>query len=213
MDLAKAIYESIRKWEHAFIDYLSLEARSSVERDNYISRKDCCLELFEEVYIPESRMFSVRGGIFRTSSSCATKENIRNAIAFANTGKELREEYNMLLSSYDAKHNDQNRLAILDACSAMELALNEQIRQYCQAKDVDPDILFDKYRYLKDKFELLIKLGISLPDKKYEKWIVNPRNAVMHNRDIYPSDETTSQLIVCVEKYLKTFYMDYYEKE
>ena len=51
-DYAKKIYDSINKWEHAFLDYLKLETKQGTERNKNIGRNTCFLELLEDRYIP-----------------------------------------------------------------------------------------------------------------------------------------------------------------
>lgn len=206
---ADILYRSIVKWEHAFIDYLKLKTKQGVIRDKSISRNTCTFELLEEKYIPRNQSICLYLTV-PDSQSFATEDDIMSAIVFANSEKELFLEYQMLLSSYEARRNNQNRLAILDACSAMELSLVEQINNYCHSKGLPPEILQNKYRYLGEKIDLLKKINIGLPNLDYKTMIIMPRNDVMHNKAVFPSDEVTDKLISCVEAYLEYFHISYY---
>lgn len=206
---ASKLYETIQTWEYAFIDYLKLETKQGIDRDKNIRRNSCILELMEDKYLPNNRPITLSLTI-PTDDSFASETNIINAISFANSGKELMIEYQMLLSAYEARRTNQNRRAILDACAAMEITLLDQINQYCHSIGLSPEILTKKYRYLGERIDLLKKIGGSIPNSDYKALVVDPRNAVMHNRDVYPSDETTEKLISCVEGFLNHFHDAYY---
>ena len=206
---ADKLYKFIETWEHAFIDYLMLETKQNTERDKNISRKTCNLELLDEKYIPCNRAINVYLTI--PKKECfASEQNIINAVAFADSGKELSLEYQMLLSAYDARRTNQNRRAILDACAAMEITIVDQINQYCQSIGMLPEVLINKYRYLGERIELLKIIGISIPNEDYKTLVVDPRNSVMHNKNVFPTDNTIEKLINCVEVFLGHFHTAFY---
>ena len=207
---AQNLYNNITKWEHAFVDYIILETKQNSFRSNSFRRKTCDLNIWAEKHIPDRRIHPITACIIRGESFYASNEQIYGAIQFASSGKEFLLEYQMLLSAYEARSKNRNRSAVLDATAAIEIVLNNQIKNYCQSKGIDTDILLKKYRYLGEKFELVKIIDASFPKEDYQSTIVYPRNAVMHNKDVYPSDETTNKLIRCVEKYLEHFHVSYY---
>lgn len=209
-DYARILYEEIQKWEHAFIDYLKLETRQGLQRNPNKRRNSCFLELMDDGgYIPDNKTITLYG-VFPNADSFASESDIKNAISFADSGKELLLEYQMLLSAYEARRQNQNRRAILDACAAMEIVLVNQINEYCHSIGLHPDILTKKYRSLGDRIGLLSKINGSIPNKDYKKLVVNPRNDVMHNKEIYPSDAAIDKLVSCVEAFLGYFHSTYY---
>ncbi|MBR3312208.1 MAG: hypothetical protein IKG15_10355 [Solobacterium sp.] len=205
---AKILYKSIQKWEQAFTDYIKIVRKQNVKRDLNVNVNTCMLYLYNKTFIPDSPIFYIDGDVH--SKTAASKSEIKDAIDFANSGKELALEYQMLVSAYKAIMNNQNRLAILDACSSIEIALIKQITSFCQSKEINPSILINQYRSLNDRFKLLKEISTKLPKLKYLDEIVKPRNEVMHNRDVNPTNETTEKLILCVENYLKFFNAPYY---
>ena len=210
-DYAQAVNDSIYKWEHALIDYLTLETKQNIRRDENTIRKTCTLDLSDNnMHIPTCKPYFTLQLVIPDVNTSASEENINNALAFASSGKELLLQYQMILSSYRARANNQNRQAILDACSAVELCLVNQITLHSKSIGLDPNILLNKYRYLGDKFHLVKQLGINSPNTDYKAIIVEPRNSVMHNINIYPSNETTDNLIASVEEYLRKFHVAYY---
>ena len=164
--------------------------------------------MIEDRYIPQNTKITLYAYL-PAEETYASIKNIMDAIEFADSGKEMLLEYQMLLSAYEARRLNQNRRAILDACSAMEITLVKQITLYCQSIGLSPDILIDKYRYLGDRLKLIRKIDDGVPDENYKVLVTEPRNSVMHNKDIFPSDETTDNLILCVERLLEHFYVSY----
>lgn len=206
---AQKLYGSIQKWEHAFIDYIKLETKQGIERNKNFHRNNCNLELMDDEYIPDNNTLNLYLSI-PNKDSYASENDIKNAISFANTGKELLLEYQMLLSAYEARQQNQNRRAVLDACAAMEIVLSNQVEQYCNSIGLPPTIITKKYRYLGERIELLKEIDKRMPNEDYRTLVIKPRNSVMHNSDIYPSDETVDRLIACVEVFLKNYHTSYY---
>jgi len=54
------------------------------------------------------------------------------------------------------------------------------------------------------RFELVRLLGISLPEKDYEKLVIRPRNDVVH-KGAFPDKMLANQVIAEVEKLLRLF--------
>lgn len=209
-DTAAQLYNSIEKWEHSFLDYLKLTLKQSIARDFDSERKPCELQLIHEKYIPRNieLLFSFS---IPTFEDYAYKKDIIDAIAFASSGKELYLEYQMLLSSYEARKRKNNRQAIIDACSAVEVCLEKAIGKKCSQKGLDAQFfLKGKYLSLGDRFALIKQLDDTLGNINYQKIIVRPRNDVAHNNSPYPSDEDTDKLITCVEECLNHFFSSYY---
>ena len=208
-ECARQIYDSIIKWEHAFIDYLMIETKQNTERDKNITRKTCDLELVADKYIPQNKMIDIYVNI--PSDDCyASTDIIKRAVSFADAGKELLLEYQMLLSSYEARRNSQNRQAVIDACSAVEICLVKNIQKRFQTIGLDGDSFLKKYRSLGDRFGLIKQLDQSFGNTDYQKLVVSPRNKIAHNSTDSVSDETTDILIQCVEECLDHFYNGYY---
>lgn len=203
------LYESIEKWEHSFFAYLELETKQGLERDRGADRNNCNLELMDEKHIPNHMPIELNV-IIPTGASFATEEQIKKAIAFADSGKQLLLEYEMLLSSYRAIKQNQNRKAILDACSAMEIALARQADLNSKILEQMPEASIYEEISLGERIKLLRKIDKSIPVKDYDKIVVNPRNDLVHGRVNFPTDDTTNTLISCVEDVIKHFHMAYY---
>ena len=208
-DFAEKIFKSVWKWEHAFIDYLRLATKQGVYRDKNLRRNTCDLELFNYDYIPKDVIATINLRIPK-EIEFANENDINNAIKFADSGREMLFEYQMLLSSYDAIRNNQNRRAILDACAALEIVLSKQIVIYCGLHDVPEKLLLNKYRYLSEKINLLRIIDSDFPQVDLDNSVIIPRNALMHSTDVYPTDDITDRLISCVKQVLNYYHKSYY---
>jgi hypothetical protein len=63
---------------------------------------------------------------------------------------------------------------------------------------------------LSGRFELVRVLGIQLPNKDYEKLVMEPRNDVVHKAD-FPARQIVNQYITEVEELLRLFSPVIYE--
>lgn len=208
--LAQNLYAGAQDWAHSFKCFLQLLTKQQLERKLKASTTGNNLQLIIDGKHVQNQQPQVLQAHFHTDNDFASCEEIKQAIDFASSGKELFLEYQMLLSAYNSRKEGANRQAIIDACSAVEICLVNQITSYCNQKGLDPDILINKYRYLGDRFSLVKKLDINSPSFDFDKVIVKPRNKVAHNRDAYPTNECTDELIEMVENYLTHYHTSYY---
>ena len=208
-DYAQLLYRSIDKWVYNFIVYLKLVTKQGLERDRNLGSQNCLLQLIDDKYIPDKSPISI-SLVFPKSETFASEIQVLDAISYADSGCDLLLEYQMLLSAYVARNQNQNRRAILDACSALEIVLVNQITHHCQPMGIIPTMITDKFRSLGDRIKLMRELDKSFPKSDYDNLIVGPRNDIMHNRKVYPSDEDTDKLISCVEKILEHYHVKYY---
>lgn len=155
-EYAQRIYESVETWEHSFVDFIRLKTKQGVKRDKNKRRDSCHLHLFDNNKFIEPQYSIKVFADIPNPDVYASVEDISNAIDFANSKKELLLEYQMLLSAYEVIRLKQNRRAILDACSAIEISIVEQIQKYCSSNDIPITILTNKYRYLGERIKLLI---------------------------------------------------------
>ena len=209
-ELAQKLYYGVQDWSLSFKRFLQLLTKQQLERKAKVSNLGNNLRLLFDGKHVQNQQPQVLHAHLHTDNDFASCEEIKQAIDFASSGKELFLEYQMLLSAYNARKEGANRQAIIDACSAVEICLVNQITSYCNQKGLDPDILINKYRYLGDRFRLIKKLDINSPVFDFDKIIVKPRNEVAHNRDAYPTNECTDKLIEMVENYLTHYHTSYY---
>lgn len=207
-EFASKLYEAYEDWAYSFAVHLMLETKQNLDRNRNKSEV-AFLQLYDDKYIPNKTPINLYLN-FPKDFTFASEEQVKNAIIFADSCKELSLEYQMLFSAYIAIQQNENRRAIMDACSALEITLVNQINQYCQSKGILPEIMTAKYRSLGERIDLIRYLDTSFPNKKYENLVVAPRNSLMHNKCIYPSEETTNNLISCVEEVLKYYHTSYY---
>ncbi len=204
------LYDHIGQWQHSVVTYCELLSKQHFERKNILLNDSNVLELISEKgYIQNNAPQRISGTI-HSSSEFVSELQIREAINFASSNKELFLEYQMLLSAYESTKHNHNRQAIIDACSATEIVLIKVIQDFCNKKGIDSEILISKYRSLGERFDLVKKLDNSFPNIDYKNDIVKYRNDVAHNRNVYPSNGQTDTLISAVEQLLAHYHKNYY---
>lgn len=208
-DIAQRLYSAVGKWAMSFTSFCKLCTKQHLNRERDDNEPRNLSLLSPNGYIQNNQPVCLHCQI-HCDNEFLSDEQIRHAISFASSGKELLLEYQMLLSAYIARKDCQNRHAIIDACSAAEICLVNKIMSFCIEKNIDPDLLLKKYRSLGDRFRLVAKIDERFPISDYDGVIVSPRNDIAHNRDVYPSDEATDRLLAAVEQCLKYYHTTYY---
>lgn len=207
---ARILYKEINSWGKSFFNYLHLSTKQCMERDkNNENKAQCWLILRGLECLPDAVTATLYVNV-PTPDSFASKQHIIDALQFASSKKELHLEYQMLLSAYEARKECHNRQAIIDACSAVELCLENNISCRTKKLEMNPQFFLEKFNSLGDKFDIIKQLDKTFPKKDHQKIIVKPRNDIAHNRDAYPSDEITDQLISCVEECLLHYFAGSY---
>ena len=210
-DTAQVLHDTINMWETAFVQYCILSSgqifekgAASCDRNLYLWDNHGC--------IPTSKPITVKMSLrLPNAKTFLTLHQIEKAIEFASTGKELHLEYQLLLAAYKARNNGQNRQAIVDACSALELCCVNRIIDFCNEHTISADILLNKYRSLGERLDLVGKI-----DKAFQlhqiKGVVAIRNKLIHNSNVFPSNEEARTVIRQVESWLQLYFDDFYDK-
>lgn len=214
-EIAASIFENIGNWESAFLQYCDLSSKQYSYPKPHELIQDTGLSLFTENNPIEHASTSSVKFMLIDHENYLTYEQIEKAISFASKGKELLLEYQMLHASYEARHNLNNRQAIIDACSAMEICLTNIINNYCICHGIDKSIIFEKYRSLWDKVYLLNKIDSSFDNTinvgQIKSNVIELRNAVAHNKNISPNYMETRSLMEKVEEVLKYYHDEFYD--
>ena len=119
-ETAQILYESIDKWENAFIEYCILSARQRVLTEAITRVKSNKLELMDKNGYINTTICLKMHLEPKDPQLCLSESQVRDALDFASSGKELYFEYQMLFSAYEARDSERNRQTIVDACSALE---------------------------------------------------------------------------------------------
>lgn len=207
--IANRIYSKAYDWIRAFMNYCDVISKQYSHRDENLLNDDSSILFFDSkggigTFVGQTIYFCVYSDKYDLSS-----QQIEDALRFAESGKEFIIEYQLLHSAYNARRNCQNRHAIVDACSAIEQALNQYISQYAKGKGIKDTIFTGKYRTLGDKFKLVTQIDDIFPDVDV-KQIVDLRNDVAHSRKCIISGEDTDKLIRSVEILLQHYCPEYY---
>lgn len=204
------LYSGINAWVKSFVDYLVISTKQKTVRNKNKENNTYASLEFLELGNMEGSIIKKLYGFIPRDDSFASMNQIVQALRFADSGKELHTEYQMLLSAYKARRDCLNRQAIIDACSAVDLCLVKNITRLIKGLKMDPEFFLDKYGSLGNRFDLIKQLDRSFPNDDQQQLIVKPRNDVAHNREVHPSDDTTDKLISCVEGCLEHFFTGYY---
>lgn len=208
--IAQKLYENTDEWTISFKQFLQLLTHQNLERESQVTNPGNNLQLlFNKKYIQNQHPQVINLPLY-PDNLFASYNEVKQAMGFASSGKELLLEYQMLLSAYYAQKDGKNRQAIIDACSAVEICLLNYINSYCNQKGIVPEILTEKYKSLGDRFKLVKTLDNNFPAFDVTNVIVKLRNDVAHNRNVYPTNECTDKLIKMVEKYLSHYHTSYY---
>lgn len=208
-EIAQYLYNEWEPWIESFFSFCDLASKQHSNRDRNLLNHSSEMELLsKDGYIKREQTHTIHC-YFSSKDQMLTSSQIEGAIAFASSKKELKIEYQLLLSAYSSRRNCHNKHAIMDACAAVEICLNKVIQAFATTKDFDPNVLTQKYRTLGDKFKLIKTIDNHFPDVN-EKQIVDLRNDVAHCRKITVSDEETDKLIDSVELCLAYCSPEYY---
>lgn len=210
-DVVQSLYRASNNWESSFIQYCILSSKQVFGESNHVSGSRVLYLWNENGHIPTTESFMTIHFNFPSREICLTLHQIEKAIEFASAGKELRLEYQLLLAAYKARSRGQNRQAIVDACSALELCCVDRITDFCNEHSISADILLNKYRSLGDRLNLVGEVDKAFHSKQV-KAVVATRNELIHNSNVFPSNEETRMVIRQVESWLQLYFDDFYDK-
>ena len=113
-----------------------------------------------------------------------------------------------MFNSYEDKKKHEYRLAIMNACSALEICLINRIKDYCITHNIDDDILLKKYRYLSDLIDLTKNIDLSFSSLDTSN-IAKIRNGIAHPKgNITIGPKESHEVVLKVDCVLKYFYND-----
>ena len=208
VEAARTVTLAIGKWTKALFDFSKLCSRQDTGRAMVDTSEDFCkFQFVPYIDITKRTRITI---MIPNGDHFLSVEQFKEAVLFASSGKELLLEYQMLLSAHAAKRDGSNRQAIVDACSAIEICAVKRISLYCKNKGLNSEQYLEKYKSLGDRLFRIKQIDKDFPIKDVGNTIVKPRNDVIHNRDAYPSDETTKKVITAVEQCLKFYHTTYY---
>ncbi len=163
-------------------------------------------------YISSGKPVFLTGRIAK-KDDCLSRDQFKEASNLASKGLNPHWHYKLLLEAYSAWCNKDYRKAIIEASTALEKCLTFKILNEFSSQGITfGEKLLQKFRMLGGRFELVRLLDINLPNKDYDRLIVNPRNDVIHKAS-FPSKDLASQVIKEVEELLYLFSPQLYPNE
>lgn len=192
---AQKIYQS--NWINLFSDYHEI----LVERGKkYVHSEDFrnhglelyCWESGKNGRISYSDITTIE--ILSYSDEVLKFDVFREICELASKGAPPNLQYRMLIASYRAIAAGDYRKAIIEASSALEIALTKRITLELDTLGIQfGEKLLNKYRQLSGRFELAELLDIPLP-KNYTDDFVKLRNVVVHRAE-FPEFEAAHKFV------------------
>ena len=203
-DSAPELYNGAQKWEDRLFDYYDLCFR---KRFRKAPGTRCGLDLFDKEHIPSNLVATIYLQLHNLSYF-ADVAQIKEILQYAGSDRPLRAEHEMILSAYDARENNRNRQAVVDACAALELMVIRKVRQLSLTPNED----LENKRMLGPRVSLLIALDGSFPYTydMIDQDVLKLRNDMMHGRVVYPTNQETDKLINTVQQCLDVYKNDGY---
>ena len=203
-DYAQDLYNGAQKWEDRLFDYYDLCFR---KRFRKAPGTRCGLDLFDKEHIPSNLTTTIFLQLHNLSYY-ADAVQVEEILQYAGSEKPLRAEHEMILSAYDARENNRNRQAVVDACAALELMIIRKVRQLSPTPNED----LESKRMLGPRVALLMDLDRAFPYTydTINRDILTLRNDMMHGRIVYPANDETDKLINSVQQCLDVYMNDGY---
>lgn len=137
--------------------------------------------------------------IFNSNENFINHDTVLNAIKLTNNGYNHNLAHILLRDSIYYRVNNENRKAILDASTAIEIALTRRIKSEFQVKNISEKLqesLLKKYHSISGRIELFQSLEIDLPCKieEYKTFLAKIRNKAIHAGHT-PSTEEARRVI------------------
>ena len=214
------IYIIINKWIGRFITYFLVCSKQDCLMPNSNSTRGNYVDFFgsDGRIRPEDKTVSTitLNATLPSKELFVHKDNIYKAFEYASSTKTIYPSYEFLLNSYKAARDNEHRLAIINACIAMELCFIEKVKNYCNEHRIRKKILLGKYKSLT---ELRLLMEIIDPKKFNQnlsqkvKDAIDIRNQIVHgDKNLYPTSEDVSIVVNIVEEVLKEYYNDFYSR-
>jgi len=211
---AQALYETFNQWMGRFLEYCFLSNKQFRHAVDITALGGNRLELVGRdgyIHSPKPQVISMTLN-YEPEETYLKKKHIEKAIEFASSSRIIRPEYEFMQLAYKAEQIHEHKLSIINACSALESCLLNQIEQYCIQHRIETDILTKKYKYLGELIELDSRFdsGFSPLKEELKEKVSKARNAALHfNQNAAPNRETAMKCIETVEKALCHFYDDF----
>lgn len=120
----------------------------------------------------------------RSIKNFAIKEDFRQAANLCSKEKKLALQYQLLLRSCDAFHENDFRSVVIEAATALEVATTRRIRtemQKTKATEQHIKLMLDGHKMLRNRLELLKKMKVTIPcPKNNVAELLELRNKVVH---------------------------------
>ncbi len=190
-DISLGINEKTNNYIDQFILFVEVLARIAIDENSckglYITGGSDYLYIDEYLKISSADITPYAIVVtINPDSDFVPEQIIRQAIEHTNSNHKICDDHLFLRDSIFHKNRYEFRRAILDATTAIEIALTKRILVEFKHMNVLPDGLINsvlkKFHSLRGRIELMQSLDIELPLKKsdYLDFLSNVRNRAIH---------------------------------
>ncbi len=161
--------------------------------ENGVLNPNTGIELYRVKYESYHSKYDLVQDCFSTMSinveiiddKCAiTKDEMIKLFDNASSNEQINQSYTLMLAAYHACDNGDYRSPIILAGTAMEIAIVDRIKQYCNEEGIDATTIFP-IGELGKKFHKLKELKIPIPVEGYQNDLLDIRNSVAHKGILY----------------------------
>ena len=173
-----------------------------ISGENGFINPDTGIELYRVNYESSLGKYDLVQDCFSTISinveiiddKCAiAKDEMIKLFDNASSNEQINQSYTLMLAAYHACDNEDYRSPIILAGTAMEIAIVDRIKRYCNEESIDTNTIFP-IGELGKKFRKLKELKIPIPIENYQNDLLDIRNNVVHKGILYDKNEVHKYL-------------------
>ena len=210
-DVGNTLRRTLPKWIEIFSTYVEIYTKQVLTEQKidysghdlvdirYFDTNNRLSQAYDDFSYLSDRNFS-------TYKFCPlSTEHLKSIMELSSSAKAPPLEYRILLEAYRAISYGDYRKAVIEAASAVEIALTNSIRDEFSKQGINfGDALLKKYRTLGGRFELMKILRIEVANNDYKALLIEPRNQVVH-RGKTPDPDTTEKVVFFSEELLTRY--------
>ncbi len=207
---SKKVHETNQSWLLNFDSFLRIISNQKLKSSvRMVQKYHSCLRLYgvtsKKSLTPPAQDIKIYLSDIKIKRH-ATKNDLKTAINLCSRGKVLALQYQLLLRACDAHQENDMRNVVIEAATALEVAATRRIRsemKKSKATDKHIELMLDGHRMLRNRIDLLKKMGVVIPIKPNEiKTVLDLRNKVIHGGHKV-NDSEAIQLLTKVEHIIR----------
>lgn len=211
---ANAINFAFPAWYAMFVDYFELVTKQRLYSNGEIKLSVANLNLF--TWNEEGSAVRCHDPIDNTVEITVSDRvshlnplQLSEICKYCSSAQQPALAYRIILEAYRAFSAGDYRKAVIEAATAAEIVLGQEIKSTLVKTKVSyADQLLKKYRMLSGRFELAKMVGLGLPELDYKTLLIEPRNEIVHKADFANAKIALSaigavdELLACISPFM-----------